>query len=290
MIEIPASFRAMPRWWIDGSEWLDRLPDLVERQCRTWGLSVDGAPAHGSNALVLPVRRGDTPLALRLAPVEDVADDVAPLRFWAGRGTVLLIKEDREAGALLLERLDPRRTLMTEPLDSAAHQLGLIMGELAVPADPSIRFTGDMITDRLAELHGQWAELGRPATRAVLDRALEAGATLIGVDGSRAANGDLHHDQVLAGTRAPWLCVDARLLRGDRAYDLARCLWTRIDEMPDAQTINDQLAIIADAAEIDHDHARRSALFRTLDYWLWGLAHGLTEDPIRCARLTEALS
>jgi hypothetical protein len=30
-------------------------------------------------------------------------------------------------------------------------------------------------------------------------------------------------------------------------------------------------------------------LFRAVDYWLWGLAAGLTEDPLRCRRLVSVL-
>lgn len=51
-----------------------------------------------------------------------------------------------------------------------------------------------------------------------------------------------------------------------------------------------QLGVIADAAGLDHDHARQTALYRTVDYWLWGLGHGLTEDPDRCTRLAGALA
>ena len=50
-----------------------------------------------------------------------------------------------------------------------------------------------------------------------------------------------------------------------------------------------QLDIIADAAGLDHDHAQAAAIFRTVDYWLWGLRNGLTEDPVRCARLLAAI-
>jgi len=53
---------------------------------------------------------------------------------------------------------------------------------------------------------------------------------------------------VLGGEREPWLTVDPCLLRGDIGFDLARCLWDRLHEMPDAATINEQLDIIADAA------------------------------------------
>lgn len=221
---------------------------------------------HGSNALVLPVRRHGEPLALRLAPPADARTDVEPLQFWAGRGTVLLIAHDLEAGAMLLERLDSTRTLRTEPLDVAARR-----------RRPTARAD-------------QNTELGHPVPARILAQAMEAGHSLTAVATTHAVNGDLHHDQILAGDRAPWLCVDARLLRGDRGYDLARCLWTRLEEITDDAMINDQLVIIADAADLDHDHARRTALYRTVDYWLWGLSVGRTTDPALCARLVGALA
>jgi hypothetical protein len=51
---------------------------------------LDGDPWPGSNALVLPVRRGGEQFALRLtAPDESFPAEVAALRFWAGRGVAL---------------------------------------------------------------------------------------------------------------------------------------------------------------------------------------------------------
>jgi hypothetical protein len=35
--------------------------------------------------------------------------------------------------------------------------------------------------------------------------------------------------------------------------------------------------------------ANDSAIFRTVDYWLWGLQHGFTEDPRRCRRPVTVL-
>jgi streptomycin 6-kinase len=43
-------------------------------------------------------------------------------------------------------------------------------------------------------------------------------------------------------------------------------------------------------AVLDRDRARDWVVYRTVDYWLWGLSVGLTEDPVRCARLLDALS
>ena len=117
MITAPSSFRRMPRWWHDepGRAWLDRLPALVARRCEDWGLEVDGDPVHGSNALVVPVRQGTLGAALRLSPPgDDLALECAALRHWDGRGVVELLDSDEAAGVMLLERLNPSRSLSAQ--------------------------------------------------------------------------------------------------------------------------------------------------------------------------------
>lgn len=288
---VPRSFRNQPRWWTDGTGWLDSLPELVRRQCRVWDLEPDGSPWHGSNALVLPVRRAGEPYVLRLAPPDErTRGELAALDFWNGRGTVLQHQADPDAGASLLERLDGDRTLRGIDLGPAAEILGVIMRRLAVPiGDHQAPSTNAIIAARVGELERDWVETGRPFDRSVLSVAVAAGRSLTGAAEDVAVDGDLHHDQVLAAAREPWLVVDPVLLRGDIGYDLARSLWWRLDDMPDDRTIRSQLDIIADAAGLDHDHAQAAAIFRTVDYWLWGLRNGLTEDPVRCARLLAAI-
>ncbi|MFE5338955.1 aminoglycoside phosphotransferase family protein [Isoptericola sp. NPDC056578] len=241
MITVPPSFRAVPRWWHDdaGRDWLDDLPARVAARCAAWGLAVDGAPTHGSNALVVPVRRGDERLALRLAPpADDVATEVRALRVWAGRGTVLLVDADEGEGATLLERLDGGRSLADEPLDAAIEVLAGLTRTLAVPAP----------------------------------------------------DGDLHHAQVLAGTRAPWLVVDPVLWRGDPEADLARVLWTRLDELPTEAAVVVAFDAFVRAAGVPRERARAWVVLRATSYLLWGLTHGLTEDPVRCRRLLDVFA
>jgi streptomycin 6-kinase len=291
MIELPAAYLAQPRWWHGGSEWLTSLPRRLEEQCRRWGLEPDGNLMHGSNALVIPVRRGDTELALRLTPPEDdVAAEVAALRFWDGRGTVLLLEADTAAGAMLLERLDGSRSLHLLPLAEAIPVLGRMMRRLAVPAPAEVRSTADVAGARLGSFTDDWQRLGRPFPQSTLDRALRAAGVLSSTDSTLAVNGDLHFEQVLAGRREEWLCVDPVLLRGDIEYDLARILWSRLDEMPDSGSVAAHFQAVVTAAELGPDRARTWVVFRAVDYWLWGLDHGLTEDPVRCAQLVDIFS
>jgi len=294
-IELPASYLAMPRWWHEGEEWLAALPDLAAEFCAAWNLALDGAPMHGSNALVLPVTRDGVPsavpLALRLTPPDDrTAAEVRALEFWNGRGTVLLHEADPARGVSLLERLDGTRPLSTLPLAEAMPVIGRLMRRLAVPdPPPDVPATADLVRDRLAGFDSAWERLGRPFARASLDAALEAGRALAGPGPNLAVNGDLHGGQVLPGAREPWLAVDPVLYRGDPAHDLARVLWTRLDEMADAAAIRHWLALVVDAAGLDPARARLWVTWRTVDYWLWGLGYGLTEDPLRCARLLAAV-
>jgi streptomycin 6-kinase len=169
MITVPSTFRAMLRGSHERRAWLDSLPERVDQQCRAWSLSLDGDPWHGSNALVLPVRRGGEQFALRLtAPDESFPAEVAALRFWAGRGTVLLVETDLGAGTMLLERLDPARSLATLPLAEAHHHAGRMMRRLAVPAPSWVLRTGELVRDRLATLKSDWVALGRSVPAGML--------------------------------------------------------------------------------------------------------------------------
>ena len=288
---MPPSFRRMPRWWDDstGREWLDSIPERVEDQCRDWGLSVDGAVMHGSNALVVPVRRGEESLILRVAPPgDDVVDEAAALRFWDGRGTVRLFAVNAENRTMLLERLDSGRSLAGEPLEQAIIVLADLVTTLAVPVPPTVRGTDQVATEHVESFRRDWAALGSPipqrqldvAVRCAENRAHERPAPL-------AVDGDLHFDQVLGATRAPWIVIDPVLLRGDPEYDLGRILWSRLDEIDDDAAVLRHFNLFTREANIPPERAREWVIIRCTSYLLWGLSHHLTEDPPKCRRLLD---
>lgn len=283
VIELPESFLEMPRWWSEGQAWLDSLPRAVDEQCRRWDLAVAGPIAHGSNAIVVPVVRDCVELVLRMSPPGDeITQQVRALKWWDGRGMVLLWDDDADAGAMLLERLST--PLTTRPIDEAIAVLGQMMRRLAVPGPEDARSTADIVTTRSAELEPQWERLGRPFDVAILREALDVAPTE--TTSTAAVNGDFHSGQVLAGHREEWLTVDPVLFRGDIEYDLGRVLWWDLDKMTDIVPYFD---LAVREAGLDRDRARDWVIWRTVDYWLYGLGAGLTEDPVRCARLVNAL-
>jgi streptomycin 6-kinase len=294
MIVVPRSFREMPRWWADaaGRAWLRTLPQHVDDRCRRWGLSVDGEVLHGSNALVVPVRRGENPLVLRLAPPgDDVLAEAEALRMWDGRGTVRLYDVDVDDRAMLLERLDGARSLAGEPLERAIRVLAGLTTALAVPVPAGVRGTDEVAAEHAAAFERDWSARGEPFPRAQLHAAVSAAhARSEHPPAPFAANGDLHFEQVLAGTREPWLVVDPVLLRGDPEYDLGRILWSRLDETADDAHVRSLFDLFVESADVPPERARAWVLIRSASYLLWGLDRGLTEDPPRCRRLLDIFS
>ncbi|MGP9683634.1 aminoglycoside phosphotransferase family protein [Brachybacterium sp. AOP3-A1-3] len=294
MITVPSSFRRMPRWWHDesGRAWLDRLPALVARRCEDWGLEVDGDPVHGSNALVVPVRRGTQEAALRLSPPgDDLALECAALRHWDGRGVVELLDSDEAAGVMLLERLDPSRSLSAQSPQRSAAVLGALTRTLAVPAPGTATGTHEIAAGEARSATARWEALGEPVPRTLLEAGIAAAGRRTADDpGHGSVDGDLHDQQVLTGARHRWTVVDPVLLRGNREYDVGRALWSRLDELPAEEDVRAALAAFVEAAQVPPERARDWVLVRSMSYLLWGLEQGLTLDPPKCRRLLELFS
>ncbi|MFD6177957.1 MULTISPECIES: hypothetical protein [unclassified Isoptericola] len=95
---------------------------------------------------------------------------------------------------------------------------------------------------------------------------------------------------MLAGTHAPWLVVDPVMWRGEPEADLGRVLWTRLDELPTEAAVVAAFDRFVRVADVPRDRARAWVVLRATSYLLWGLARGLTEDPVRCRRLLDGFA
>jgi streptomycin 6-kinase len=286
----PVEFAAQAS--VEGRAWIAALPALVDRLCRRWRLQVeDGVAARGYHGVVVPVHRGAERCVLKLTwPAERAVDEARALAAWRGQGAVLLLEADPQAGALLLERLDATRTLDSLDLRAAAQVAGGLLRRLAIPAPEGVRPLRAVAVGIEASLPGRQARLGRPVPERWLATADGLANELGASAGDRLVHADLHYGNVLAGHREPWLAIDPKPVAGDPEHAVPELLWTRVDELEDAPAIRRLLAVLAGSGELDGEKARGWAIVRCVDYWLWGLENGLTEDPKRCRRILAALT
>lgn len=291
MIEVPPAFAAstVAREGETGEAWLATLPGLVEELCERWELEVAGAPMHGYVAVVVPVVRDGVPLALKVSWIDRSSEQEAlVLRAWGGRGAVRLLEAREEAGALLLEWLAPDRSLRDVSIDRAAATAGKLLRRLAIAPPPVLRSVAAEMSDLRATVESGWDRFGRPFPRGLRDRVLEL--SRLESTSPRVVNQDLHYENVLAGAREPWLVIDPKALAGDPEFGVAPLLWTRFEELEDRAGFERRLRIIAEAGELDEELARQWSLVRVVDYWIWAVQQGLTEDPLRCRALAGWLA
>ena len=204
MLAIPDAFAAstVAREGDAGRQWLAELPERVATVCAAWELTLDGATMHGYLGIVVPVRRGRERCVLKVSwPDRATTYEAAALRAWDGRGAVRLLAALPDHNALLLERLDPRRSLQQCGVDEALPIAGALLRRLAIPAPPGIPSQESLTAQIRATLEARWRSAGRPMSRSVIERVLAI------IDGrGRTAerllvNYDLHDADVLAGVR-----------------------------------------------------------------------------------------
>ena len=267
-VQVPAALAASltgDAW----REWTAALPALAEEFLDRWSLRVDGPPAHGAVALVLPVLQTDgSPAALKLQPVdEETRHEPLALRAWGTRHAAGLLNSDADSGTLLLERLDATRSLATVTDGTAALQcLSELLAQLtAVPAPAGLRQLGDLATAMIDRAPATSRLLADASERRLLATCAAAVRELLDESGDRLLHWDLHYDNVLAplrpsrisrspraartaraarasrasresdtaeaSGRSPWLAIDPKPLAGDPGFDLFPALHNRWDDV-----------------------------------------------------------
>jgi len=278
-LTVPESFAE----GFEDQEWLAGLPALAESMLARWDLTLDGESMHGACALVLPVRRANGEQAvLKISwPHEEAEHEATALSMWDGDGAVRLLAHDRDAWALLLERLDPTTTIEREPLPEALAVIASMIRRLDRPAPPGIRHMRDVSARWVDEFP---AENDSQVPVELIDQAVAYCRELGPNAGNHLVNEDLHFQNVLRGEREPWLVIDPKPIAGDREFGLIPLLWNRFD----AASSRSRLTVVVDLAGLDHELARKWTFVRAVDNWLYaGVDHWLGD---RCSRIATALA
>ncbi|MEW1611194.1 MULTISPECIES: aminoglycoside phosphotransferase family protein [unclassified Streptomyces] len=273
------------------AHWLDRLPTLTERAIGAAGpdLAVERVAAPGGrSALVLLVRRADgAPAALKIAPPRAEPErERAALAHWNGWGAAKLLDSPEldtpgldPSGALLLERLHHEVSLRSLPEAKALLEAAGTVRRLWVEPPAGHPF------ETVAERTGRQSEGMRAAAEAdpelapLVDAALAARTEL--VEGSPELlllHGNFRQSKVLSGERAPWLTVGPEPLVGERAYDLARLVRDRAEDLIASPggpvTARRRVKRLAESLEVDQARLHGWTLFRAVESGTRALAEG----------------
>ncbi len=227
-VELPASVVSAlsGRLGERAQQWIARdLPQIVQSCRSTWNLDIVEALSGGATAAVLSVRRNNRPCILKLHPDPDLFDvEIRGWRLWAGRCMPDLIASDTELKALLQERVEPGRNLVSMPeQNTAASAAAEVLADLhATVAPPDFTSLAERIfrwlqrTERLAAqgtiVTPNMVRQARQVAQALLDDCAQ----------DSSLHGDFYPDNVLWSDRhCRWLAIDPEPCRGDPAFDAA---------------------------------------------------------------------
>ncbi|MFC8127992.1 aminoglycoside phosphotransferase family protein [Streptomyces sp. NPDC057302] len=258
----------------DGDDWLQKLPEAAEQAVALRELTVERVHVPGGRSgLVVLVRHADgTPAVLKLVPPRSRPEsERAALAHWDGFGAVRLLDAPPAAdGALLLERLHRDVSVRSLPEAKALLEAAGTLRRLWVEPPSDHRF------ETVAERTGRQAEAMRASASAdgevapLIDAALAAREELLAGDAEvRLLHGTFRQSKVLQGDRVPWLAVGPDPVVGEPAFDLARLVRDRVEDLiasPSGSSITRRrVKKLAESLDVDQERLRGWALFRAVE-------------------------
>ncbi|MEV5913779.1 aminoglycoside phosphotransferase family protein [Streptomyces chartreusis] len=265
--------RALGETAPDGDDWLERLPEAAHQAVALRELTVERVQMPGGrSSLVVLVRQSDgTPAVLKLAPPRARPEsERAALAHWGGTGAVQLLEPFVTEGVLLLERLRPDLSVRSLPEAKALLEAAGTLRRLWVEPPAGHRF------ETVAERTGRQAEAMRATASAdaevatLVDAALAAREELLAAPPElRLLHGTFRQSKVLAGERMPWLAVGPDPVVGECAFDLARLVRDRVEDLiaspSGAATTRRRVKRLAESLEVDQERLRGWTLFRAVE-------------------------
>ncbi|AXG80593.1 aminoglycoside phosphotransferase family protein [Streptomyces paludis] len=267
------------------AEWLDRLPETTAEAVARRGLDIERVIAPGGRSgLLLLVRRPDgSPATLKIAPpFAAPGPERAALAHWHGSGAVELLDPvngtGTEDGTLLLERLHPEMSLRSLPEAKALLEAAGTVRRLWVepPADHPFETVAGRTARQADALRASEDETLAPLVSAAL-----AAREALCADGPAEElllHGAFRQGKVLAGDRAPWLAVGPEPVVGERAYDLARLVRDRVEDLvaasSGASSARRRVGRLADSLDLDRERVRGWTLFRAVESGVRALTAG----------------
>ncbi|MFD7700998.1 aminoglycoside phosphotransferase family protein [Streptomyces caelestis] len=267
--------RALRETAPEGDDWLERLPETAREAVARRELTVERVQVPGGrSSLVVLVRTADgTPAVLKLAPPRArPGSERAALAHWGGRGAVRLLEPASGAteGVLLLERLHPDVSVRSLPEAKALLEAAGTLRRLWVEPPEGHGF------ETVAKRTGRQARAMRasaaadPEVAPLVEAALTAREELVAAPPEqRLLHGTFRQSKVLSGERAPWLAVGPDPVVGEHAFDLARLVRDRVEDLiaqaSGATTTRRRVKRLAESLEVDRERLRGWTLFRAVE-------------------------
>ncbi|MBT5873152.1 MAG: phosphotransferase [Candidatus Latescibacteria bacterium] len=211
------------------TDWLSRLPGIVEGCARHWELRL-GEPLEPShvwmkvNYIVPAILPGGREVVLKvLSSPRTFRREHEALKHTCRESAVELVNTSEEWSALLLERVRPGVPLseMADDEENTRIAASIMRSYWRPPPEKHGLQSVSYRIGGLSRLRERYGGGTGPVPELWVSRAESAFVELaIESKGDRLLHGDLHQWNILSSDRIPWLAIDPQGFYGDPGYDL----------------------------------------------------------------------
>jgi streptomycin 6-kinase len=207
----------------EGRAWLASLPEALATMTRRWQLEL-GPPLPGGllAAVHLVTRTDGSQAVLKVGgPWSRTRDEIAALRAWKGGPAPAVLLADEDAGAVLLERIEPG----SRPSSASANEVAILLPELHIAPFDGIPTLAEVVGERLEKARREGRQTSKLAWAfaklADLERDTPPAVLL---------HGDFDERNMLVCSRRGLVAIDPVPCAGDPAYDAG--YWVHSNRLP----------------------------------------------------------
>jgi streptomycin 6-kinase len=273
----------------EGRAWLIRLPELIARASRQWGLSDVQPVSNLSYNFVAFAKRepspfgrgqgeGDTVLKIGV-PRDELTSEMAALKLFDGDGACQLLECDEERGLLLLERLKPGKMLAElEDDDERTSIAADVMKKIwrDVPERRNFILLSNWF-DGLKEIRPHFNGGMGVFPKKLLEQVESILPELFADENIKLMHGDFHHYNVLFSERG-WLVIDPKGVIGPVGYETAPLMmnpWGELSSSTEFKARADRRAgILSERLGIPRGRIIQWATAHAILSTWWGIEDG----------------
>jgi streptomycin 6-kinase len=272
-----------------------QLPALIAEISSHWELEIEPPfdPLYYSYVAPAVCSDGRRVVLKATVPHSGLDNEIEALRCFDGRGAVVLLNADPVRGCVLLERLEPGSSLVELDDERAISIAAELIREIRRPAPEGSQLPSvEAWTSALGRSSDPSGGGAGPLPGLLVARAERMLAELLASSPDPAVlHADLHHRNILAAERRPWLAIDPKGVIGDPAYEAGALLRNPLPEFlaasrPD-RMISRRLDQLAEELGLDRSRLLDWGFVQAVLAARWSLEdHGNSWKPmIQCAEL-----
>lgn len=281
-----------------GRRWLGELGECLRYCERRWGLRIlDEIRYPLSWHLVVPaVLPNGSEAVLKLGvPSDEMRKEIAALRLYNGNGMARLLDADAGKGILLLERVKPGYSLKEIKDDEEATRIAArVMKKLRISA-PGGHASFPSTSDWARGLEKRHRHLAGGTERFPEEMAVKAEQRFRHLHDTltqpQLLHGDLHHDNVLAAEREPWLAIDPKGVIGEAEYGIIPYLLNHLPSSNRAEITERRIDLFVRELGLDKKRVLDWAYCHAVLSAWWCIEDDTdgAEDALNMARLFDAM-